>query len=135
MCLLRLCLRINDSGLFWQLCLEQNQLYVMYMLECIVAGIIFMIMVLFFQFATEGLAVVLFMKMTGMASLDDIPEGLPKSKSSRSTWLHRHCRLVVDHVNSATNPDDVQLVEEAMRQPTPGADDTSLFPFCICREG
>ena len=90
---------------------------------------------LIFQFATEGLAVVLFMKITGMASLDDIPEGLPKSKSSRSTWLHHHCRLVVDHVNSATNPDDTQLVEEAMRQPTPGADDTSLFPFCFCREG
>ena len=89
----------------------------------------------FFQFITEGLALVLFMKITGMNTSDDIPEGLPKSTQARKIWLRRNCRFVVDQVNNPTNADDVQMVIESMNQVDEVTDETDLFPFCFCRKG
>ena len=72
-----------------------------------------------------------------MAKIGDIPEGLPLSVDAKMSWLRRFSRDIVDKIFNPTNPDDVKMVIEAMKEPggRNGAEDVPPYPYCTCREG
>ena len=87
---------------------------------------------------TESLVVLLFMKVSDINGLDDIPDGMPVGIDAKVEWLQRQSRLLVDSVYNPTNVEDVKQAMEAMAaEPRHGEvlDDANIFPFCICREG
>ena len=73
----------------------------------------------------------LFMKMIGTTSLEDIPDNLPNSTTGKMSWLRRMSKEIVDSVFKPTDPDDLHTVIDAMS--TEGG--KYVYPFCQCRKG
>ena len=84
----------------------------------------------FSQFATEGYALLLALKLSGCASVAEIPPGFPAdgSQTQQVDWLMNISRQIVAYV---FQPDDVRQASNSYDHP----DDDGANKPCVCRQG
>jgi hypothetical protein len=76
------------------------------------------------------MAILLFMKLANLSSLNDEPAAFPASSNARLSWLKRISKDLVDNIFNPTDIDDVKLVAEAMEQHAKSEE--YVYPYCTC---
>ena len=75
------------------------------------------------------------MELTGMASLDDIPRGLPAGVAGQMDWLRRVAQQIVDFCFPDVPPSDLRLAEEMVRIRRRQGREDDLCGVCHCMQG